>query len=156
MGRDAPQQAVVTRANMTKDMAMNPGANHEGFTLTELLIVVVIIGILASLTIPRFFGHAEKAATAEAIAIMGPIHRALLQYHDEHGRYPGDLGADGIKDTLSINFEDSRNGWNFSTDASGHVTASRTNGNLTLQATGVWTGDGDYDPENGQYWPNLK
>ena len=47
-----------------------------GFTLIEVLIVVVIIGILAALIIPRFFTIPEKAIVAEANQLLGSIIRA--------------------------------------------------------------------------------
>ena len=64
-----------------------------GFTLTEILIVVVIIGILSSLTIPRFFGQAEKAKTTEAINMLSSIRRAQLQYYDSRDRTYAVIGA---------------------------------------------------------------
>ena len=61
--------------------------NKNGFTLVEILIVVVIIGILASLTIPRMTGQSEKARVAEAIGILSAMKRGEVAYFNEHGAY---------------------------------------------------------------------
>jgi len=49
---------------------------RNGFTLIEVLIVVVIIGVLAALIIPRFLMAPEKAIVAEANHMLGALNRA--------------------------------------------------------------------------------
>ena len=48
---------------------------HSGFTLVELLIVVAIIGVLASLILPRIFGPTEQSRSAEARNMLGAIRQ---------------------------------------------------------------------------------
>jgi general secretion pathway protein G len=65
---------------------------ENGFTLTELMLVVVIIGILAALVIPRIAGNTERARQTAAMAdINGGIKSALGNYEVDNGFYPKSL-----------------------------------------------------------------
>jgi general secretion pathway protein G len=66
--------------------------SQRGFTLTELMLVVVIIGILAALVIPRIAGNSDRARLIVAQAdINGGIKTALGNYEVDNGSYPKSL-----------------------------------------------------------------
>ncbi len=51
-------------------------SNKSGFTLLEIIIVIIIVGVLASLALPRFFSTIEFARGTEALNAMGGLKRA--------------------------------------------------------------------------------
>jgi general secretion pathway protein G len=60
----------------------------EGFTLLELLVVIVIIGLLAGLVAPRYFDQVSKSNTKIARAQIDSLEKALDQYRLDVGSYP--------------------------------------------------------------------
>ena len=60
----------------------------KGFTLIEIMLVVIIIGILAAVVLPRFVGRTEEARRAAAIAQTENISLALDQFELDNGRFP--------------------------------------------------------------------
>ena len=61
--------------------------NKKGFTLIELMIVVVIIGILAALAIPRFMQATTKSKQSEAKQILKQVYTMERTYRQENGVY---------------------------------------------------------------------
>jgi type II secretion system protein G len=66
---------------------------ESGFTIVELLIVIVVIGILAAITIVAFNGVQAKAKDAERISEVKTLQKAIEMYAVENGTYPS-IGSD--------------------------------------------------------------
>jgi len=65
-----------------------PGRKTSGFTLLELLVVVAIIGVLASIAIPAYHGYIDKAKRTMAISTMNTVRKTLESFVIDNGEYP--------------------------------------------------------------------
>ena len=63
-------------------------ANAQGFTLIELMIVVAIIGILASIAVPAYRDYMCRARISEAISSPGPVKNAVAAYYADRDGLP--------------------------------------------------------------------
>lgn len=63
---------------------------RAGFTLLELMIVVVIVGVLAAIAIPAFVSYTYRARTSEAYTFLAEIRGRQQSYRSERGRYAGE------------------------------------------------------------------
>lgn len=64
------------------------GRRRSGFTLIEVLVVVVIIAVLASIVAPNVFRHVDTAKSVTAQAQISMLGAALDAYRLDNGRYP--------------------------------------------------------------------
>ena len=109
-----------------------------GFTLVELAVVIVIIGVLASFAVPRFLASVERSKAAEAFNYLATVQSAQERFHARQGRYAGELAQ---LDTRLIKPE---------FFAVGEVTVPltetslQTGWELTLTRTGTSAGYGSY------------
>jgi general secretion pathway protein G len=70
---------------------------NRGFTLLELLVVIVIIGLLAGFVAPRYFSQVGKSEIQVARAQIDAFEKALDQYRLDVRRYPnGDQGLEAL------------------------------------------------------------
>jgi len=119
----------------------------KGFTLVEVLIVVIIIGILAAIGIPQFASSIEKARGGEARAGLGHIQTAEKIYYAENDAYTQTQGAGGLDLSLTTTY------WSFAIDtpSGGYVaTATRTGSGphadeyISMDEAGTITGNWEY------------
>lgn len=61
---------------------------QSGFTLLEVMVVIVILGILASLVVPNLMGNKEKADQQKAVSDIVALENALDMYKLDNNRYP--------------------------------------------------------------------
>lgn len=64
---------------------------RKGFTLVELAVVIVIIGVLAAFGVPRFLKSVERSKAAEAFQYLSAVRAAQERYLAKEGTYTTDL-----------------------------------------------------------------
>jgi prepilin-type N-terminal cleavage/methylation domain-containing protein len=125
-----------------------------GFTLIELMVVIVIVSILASVAIPILRGRINEAKWSEGRAMIGTIARAIRAYHAEKGYtapaptafggptglgfFPGDLSGKYFIDadfTFSVTSMDPL----LFTVTGTATTTTLVPPSYTLNQSGVWT-----------------
>ena len=72
---------------------------RAGFTLVELAVVIVIIGVLAAFGVPRFIKSVERSKAAEAFEYLSSIRTAQERYQAQYGTYATNLTDLDIKNS---------------------------------------------------------
>lgn len=120
-----------------------------GFTLVELMIVVAIVGILASIAIPSYVEYVKKGRRAAAQSHLMEIAQREQQYLLDARTYAASLTTLGITTptdvanyyTIQVNVADAPPSFAITATAQGTQTSD---GNLTLDSTGAKTPTGKW------------
>lgn len=124
---------------MRKSMSAMAVSSEKGFTLVELLIVVIILAVLAAIVVPQFGSSTEDAKVSTVKTDLTAIRNAVeLYYHQHNGRYPGKYGST----TATVDT---------ATDAAGAATALVAQLTQYTDAKGVVSGTKDATYKYGPY-----
>jgi prepilin-type N-terminal cleavage/methylation domain-containing protein len=74
-------------------MAVHLYRIQRGFTLVELLIVVIILAILAAIVVPQFASSTDDAKVSALDTTLSNMRAAIDLYYQQHGEYPGEKTA---------------------------------------------------------------
>jgi len=87
---------------MNNNLTRRLREEEDGFSLPEILVVIVIIGILVLLAIPRFTSVITKAKTTEAKMMLKHLHTLQQSYYYENDRYGLELAAVGFAQEILV------------------------------------------------------
>jgi type IV pilus assembly protein PilE len=98
-----------------------PFKNQDGFTLIEVLVVVVIIAILAAISVPIYIQYVEGARASDAQATIGAIYNACKMYYQDHSEDATDVQMLEDNGYLDID-ESTKKQWTFQIIGSNPIT----------------------------------
>jgi type IV pilus assembly protein PilA len=110
---------------------------RRGFTLVELAVVIIIIGVLAAFGVPRFLDSVERSKAAEAFNYQAAVRAAQERYQVRQGTYADDITK------LDIQMPDPKY-FSVGTPAAGSTSDLEDSWTLTLTRAGSAGGYGAY------------
>lgn len=140
------------RTKNVREMKTNTNKRIDAYTLTEILIVLAIIGILILLALPNLMPLITKAKTTEAKMQLEHIAKLEQSYFYEHSKFSQDLNEIGfIQEKLTTDGKDGKANYKI------EVIAASAN-TFTAKATAVadFDGDGTYNVWQIDQDKNLK
>ena len=69
---------------------------NRGFTLLELIVVVIIIAVLASIAVPMYRGYIKSTRASEATSRLGAIVTAAKNYYQRYSQWPASFEVEGF------------------------------------------------------------
>ena len=125
----------------------NNSSSLKGFTLIELVVVVIIIGILAAIALPRYGKTVENSRVAEATSVLGTIREAQMRYVAEYDDYTNVLSD------LDLNIAVAGRYFNFDVDAASSAEPFTIDDEVIATATrNSWSVGGGY---HSSYWVKI-
>lgn len=76
---------------MTSTVALPQGRARKGFSLVELSVVVIIIGVLAAFGVPRLLQSVERSKASESFKYLAAVRAAQERYQARQGTYADDI-----------------------------------------------------------------
>ncbi len=134
--------------NKKEIVLTNRGENKmdkKGFTLVELVIVIIIVGILSIISVPVYRGYVEKAMQTEGKTLAGAIAKAQLAYHVENEEFKN-ISRTDHDDDIDIDARSGKYFREFECSA-GTGGSHKPNNNAIAHSGSINKADGDEDDD---------
>lgn len=135
----APCRHFPSRANSTVGRRARPSAAASGFTLVELAVVIVILGILAAVAIPRYASFTKESRIAALNGLAGAIRSSVAVVQGRYMATGATTSPVTLADGTTVAVTTGAGGGVPTVAAAGIQAAVNTNNTFTFNAgTGVW------------------
>lgn len=128
--------------------------NQSGFTLIELIIIIVVLGILAAVAIPKYFNMIDDAKESACKGALGGLRSGISIYYANQALQTGTAGWPAIDSlrTTGVVMEQiiPKNPYQSADNAPDSIVTGVTRG-VVVGARGGWA----YKPSTGEIWPNT-
>lgn len=128
--------------------------NQSGFTLIELIIIIVVLGILAAVAIPKYFNMIDDAKESACKGALGGLRSAASIYYANEALRTGTADWPAIDSlrTVGVVMEHGipKNPYQSDANAPDSIVTGVTRGVL-VGTRGGWA----YNPSTGEIWPNT-
>lgn len=133
---------------------MNFGRNEKGFTLIELVMIIVILGILAAVAIPKYQDLSSEAKEASARSALGSLRSGITIYYANKAVTTGTATWPSMVDLSTVGNVMAqaipKNPYQTATNAPDSIVTGVTKG-VVVGTRGGWA----YNATTGEIWPNT-
>ncbi len=106
--KETKSRTVLNRArNAVSPVRLAAAALVQGFTLIELMIAVMIIGLLVVIGIPQYQDYVARAQVSEALSLASGAKTAVTEYLNTTGTWPATNSDAGLTDDITGNYVES-------------------------------------------------
>jgi prepilin-type N-terminal cleavage/methylation domain-containing protein len=135
-------------------MRLLTGNNQKGFTLIELVIIIVVLGILAAVAIPKYQDITAQAKEASCRASLGALRSGITIWYANKAVTTGTAAWPSLANLAAVDSVMAqalpRNPYQLSTNAPDSIVTGVTKGTI-VGARGGWA----YKASTGEVWPNT-
>jgi MSHA pilin protein MshA len=135
-------------------MRLLTGSNQKGFTLIELVIIIVVLGILAAVAIPKYQDITAQAKEASCRASLGALRSGITIWYANKAVTTGTAAWPSLTSLATVDSVMAqalpRNPYQLSTSAPDSIVTGVTKGTI-VGARGGWA----YKASTGEVWPNT-
>ncbi|MFZ1685644.1 MAG: prepilin-type N-terminal cleavage/methylation domain-containing protein [Candidatus Zixiibacteriota bacterium] len=135
-------------------MRLLTGSNQKGFTLIELVIIIVVLGILAAVAIPKYQDITAQAKEASCRASLGALRSGITIWYANKAVTTGTAAWPSLTNLAAVDSVMAqalpRNPYQLSTNAPDSIVTGVTKGTI-VGARGGWA----YKASTGEVWPNT-
>jgi type IV pilus assembly protein PilE len=115
--------------------------NKKGFSLTDLVVTLVVVAIIAIIAVPIYRGYVKRGIATEGNSLLGEINAAQQIYYTRHGQYFDGTEGQNYSRALGISVEKAKyfKSWTVHSSGDTFTAITRADGGYAMTLTGSAT-----------------